>query len=127
VIRSATALLVLLAVLSACGREVPSRVDPPEGSPEMGVAYGVIVHCAVPIQLGDTWWSFDERRGDWPADITIPPFPLSIWANVSSPYAVPGIVTVSTPMTATFRADVDGSEFRLIGHDQDPSPDVTCL
>ena len=123
------ALLIAAGALVGCARELRSRVDPPpEGEPaEVGVDYGVSVSCPIPIQLGDRWWSFDEPVGTWHDDISIPPFPFSIFAPVSIPYAVPGIVTVFDADTATFRADVDGSEFSLSAHATNPEPGDACL
>lgn len=90
------------------------------------MAYGVEVYCTIPIELGGRWWTWDEPMSEWPADITIPPFPFNIWSSVGSPYAVPGIVTLTDADSAVFRADVDGSEFRLTGRDEDPEPGA-CL
>jgi hypothetical protein len=123
-------LVVLAAVLmTGCGRqlEAPPRVEPPAGGEaDIGVAYGVTVFCRVPIELGGMWWSFVEPDRPWPPDISIPPFPFSIWATVSNPYAVPGIVTLATPTRAVFRADVDGSEFALGGHEENPHAGSLC-
>jgi hypothetical protein len=108
---------------------LPSRVDPPAfgQTAEIGVAYAASVSCPIPIHIGDKWWTFDEPMNDWPADISIPPFPFSIGATVGMPYPVPGIVTLTDADTATFRADVDGSEFPLSGRDANPSPGDACL
>jgi hypothetical protein len=121
-------ILVMTLLLSAgCGRELPARVEAPMGLPaEIGVAYGVKPHCPAPMKLGGLWWSFDRPSPDWPPDITIPPFPFSIWADVGEPYAVPGIVTLTSPTKAIFRADVDGSEFRLTASEENPEPGA-CL
>ena len=121
---------MLLVVLAAgCARYLPPRVDPPpDGEPaEIGVAYGVSVSCPIPIELGGQWWVWDEPMGAWPDDISIPPFPFSIWAPVRMPYAVPGILTLTDADTAIFRADVDGSEFGLTGHEENPEPGTACL
>jgi hypothetical protein len=40
---------------------------------------------------------------------------------------VPGIVTLTDADSAVFRADVDGSEFPLSAHDENPSPGDACL
>jgi hypothetical protein len=129
-VRPTAAGLVLLVALSAgCARQLPSRVDPPSnGQPaEIGVAYGVSVSCPIPIELGGLWWVWDEPMGAWPDDISIPPFPLSIWASRGIPYAVPGVVTLTDADSAVFRADVDGSEFQLTAHDENPTPGNACL
>jgi hypothetical protein len=126
--RSLLAFLVAAVVLGGCARYLPPRVNPPpNGALEVGVAYGEVVYCPVPIPLADDWWSFDEPRADWPPDISIPPFPFSIWASVGSPHAVPGIVMLTSADQAVFRADVDGSEFRLTRHDENPAPGDACL
>jgi hypothetical protein len=125
----AAGVLLLVAVSSGCARSLPPRVDPPpKGEPaEVGVAYGVEVYCPIPIELGGMWWTWDEPMSDWPEDISIPPFPFSIWATVAIPYAVPGIVTLTDVGSAVFRADVDGSEFTLSAHDENPTPGNACL
>ena len=116
-------LVVTLVVSAGCLRQLPARVEAPVSGPaEIGVAYGVEVYCQIPIKLGGLWWSFDEPMPDWPPDISIPPFPFSIWASVGSPYAVPGIVTLTSPTEAVLRADVDGTEFQLTGSDENPTP-----
>ena len=91
------------------------------------MAYGVELYCPIPIKLGGLWWSFERPMPDWPPDITHPPFPFSIWAPISVPWAVPGIVTLTSPTEATFRADVDGTAFRLTGHEVNPTPGDACL
>jgi hypothetical protein len=127
---SAVVLAVGILVTTGCGRqfEAPPRVDPPKsGEAEIGVAYGVSIYCPVPIELGGLWWSFDEPTGHWPPYMNAVPFPFSIWQDVTSPYEVPGIVTLATPTTAVFRADVDGSQFALVGHEKNLSPGDACL
>jgi len=122
--------IVLVAVvLAACaGRELPERRDPPpSGQPaEIGVAYAGTTTCFLPFELGGTWWVFDRPISHQPPDITIPPFPFSIWAEVGTPYAKPGIVTLISPTTAVFRADSDGSEFGLTAL-SDYKPAGACL
>jgi hypothetical protein len=119
---------VLTALAAGCVRpEPPARVEPPsDGAAVIGTAYGVTVSCPVPIELGGVWWTWDEPIGEWPDDISIPPFPFNIGHPVGIPYAVPGIVTLVDPDTAIFRADVDGSEFRLSAHTGNLTPGA-CL
>jgi hypothetical protein len=121
-------MLVVMAAVG-CSRSLPPRVDPlPDGEPaEIGVAYGVTVFCSIPVELGGKWWVWDEPMGAWPDDISIPPFPFSIWASVGTPYAVSGIVTLTDGDSAIFRADVDGSEFGLTAHEENPEPGTACL
>lgn len=128
-IPSAALVLLLLAALVGCSRNLPARVDPPTSAApaEIGVAYGVSVSCPVPIELGGLWWSFEEPGEHWPPDIEMPPFPFSIWANVRTPYPVPGILTLSSATDAIFRADSDGSEFTMTAHDEDPTGGAACL
>jgi hypothetical protein len=124
-----TALVAIALVVGACGaRYLPSRQDPPpSGAPlAVDVAYGVEVYCPIPIELGGLWWSWDQPRGEWPQGMSDEPFPFSIWATVGTPYAVPGIITLTDADSAVFRADVDGSEFRLSAHHENPDPG-TCL
>lgn len=113
---------------ASCARHLPPRVEPPASGPaEIGVAYGMSVSCPRTFELGDMWWSFDEPLPPWPPDISIPPFPFSLWATNGYPYQVPGIVTLSSPTKAIYRADVDGTEFRLTGRADNPSPGDACL
>jgi hypothetical protein len=56
----------------------------------------------------------------WPPDIEVPPFPFSIWANISIPYEVPGILTLSSASEAFFLAESDGSKFVMTAHQEDP-------
>jgi hypothetical protein len=127
--RSAALVLLLLASVVGCARSLPARVDPPpSGAPaQIGVAYSVSVSCPIPIELGGLWWSFEQPGEHWPPDIEIPPFPFSIWANIRSPYPVPGILTLSSASEATFKADSDGSEFAMTAHDEDPMHGAACL
>ena len=120
----------LVAVLAACGRTLPARVDPPpSGEPaEIGVAYAGTTSCLLPFELGGMWWTFDQPIDHIPPDIETPPFPFSIWANISQAgYAIPGIVTLSTPNIAVFRADSDGSQFTLTGTRVYKDPEWGCL
>lgn len=107
--------MVLALLIAACVRDLPERTEAPaRGDLEIGVAYAATISCAIPFKLGDTWWAFDPGASNsWPPDITIPPWPFSLWANVRAPYPVPGIVTLSSPTEAVFRADVDGTELPL--------------
>lgn len=121
--------LVVLAFAVGFVRNLPKRVDPPpRGAPaEIGVAYGVQVSCPIPIAVGGLWWAFPEPTGHWPPDIEIPPWPLSIWANLREPYPVPGVLTLSSPTQAVFRADSDGSEFTMTAYPKNPMDGAACL
>jgi hypothetical protein len=121
-------ILAMTLLLSAgCALQVPARVDAPASGPaEIGVAYGVEVYCSIPFKLGGLWWNFEQPMSDWPAAITSP-FPFNIWDDIGVPWEVPGIVTLTSPTEAIFRADVDGTEFRLTGHEENPTPGDACL
>jgi hypothetical protein len=122
-------LTVLVAVsIGGCGPNLPGRVAPPAAgeTAEIGVAYGVVVYCGVPIELGGLWWVFPAEPVSWPPAME-DPFPFSIWANVASPYEVPGVVTLSSPTEAVFRADSDGSKIPLSGYEENPAAGAACL
>jgi hypothetical protein len=118
-------MLVVMAAVG-CSRSLPPRVDPPaDGQPaEIGVAYGVTLACAIPFELGGRWWVW-KREGD-PWQLDPQPFPFSIWAPVS-PRNVSGIVTLSAPDSAIFRADEDGDEFQLTGQAENAALGGGCL
>jgi hypothetical protein len=119
---------LLIILIAGCGRNLPARVLPPAaGRAEIGVAYGVVISCPIPIELGETWWVFRVDDDPWPPPMDDPPWPFSMWATVGSPHEVPGVVTLVSPTEAVFRADSDGSEFRLSSHDENPTPGVACL
>jgi hypothetical protein len=81
-------LTLLLLAATACGR-VSVTDEPASGEPEVGTAYHVTLSCAIPVQLGSTWWEFDEpvvwpeRRRTWP------------WEPISFPYEVPGVILMA--------------------------------
>jgi hypothetical protein len=118
--RAAWLFLVALAVLVVLGAGCVvyrSKGEPMRsaGEPEIGVSYRERVSCPRPIEIGDSRWvwaPFDE----WP-----PPEP----GENGEPYAVRGIITIESERTATFRVDVDGSEYALI-RDDNAEPDF-CL
>jgi hypothetical protein len=118
---------VLVATLAACQAPAPRGVAPPaRGQPEIGVGYVVTVYCAEPIQLGSTWWTFQETT-PWP-----PPMPDGTpdwwpFKTVSSPYAVPATVTLTSKRDAVFRAASDGSELRLSRRSNRPASSGGCL
>ena len=120
--------LVVLALALGVGRKLPERVDPPRfGAPaEIGVPYGVETWCLFPIEVGGLWWAFPGRAIE-PPPVPIPPFPFSIWASVSEPYPVPGVLILSSPNQAIFRADSDGSEFTMTARRRNPMEGVGCL
>ncbi|MDP9273345.1 MAG: hypothetical protein M3O93_07450, partial [Chloroflexota bacterium] len=53
---------------------------------------------------GTTWWSFDEPY-TWP-----PPDPNQ---PIIMPYSVAGVLTLTSPDKAVFRADVNGARLGL--------------
>jgi hypothetical protein len=112
----------VISLLASCGMFVappPSGFPPPgpDQVPAVGVNYRVEVSCSIPIQLGKTWWAF-EGSFKWP-----PPLPAD--QNVT-PYPVPGVVRLSSPDSAIFRADVDGSQLAL-GRMATTPPGAGCL
>jgi hypothetical protein len=104
-------------------------VDPPAAGQvaQVGVAYGVTLSCATTFRMGGLWWAFDDPTASWPPPMPGPPFPFGIFETVSDPYPVPGIVTLTDPETATFRADSDGSELALTGYAENPEEGNACL
>jgi hypothetical protein len=101
----AVALMVLvLAGCSLFGSTAGQTPPPANASPQVGVAYRVTLYCALPVELGSTWWQFD-KGAPWPPALTRD--------QGTSPYPVPGLITVSSSTSAVFRADVDGSSLRL--------------
>jgi len=80
--------------------------------------------CTVPFEIGASVWRFLPGQG-------LPPSESKGWwednfGSVDSSYPIPGILTLESPNTATFRADVDGSEIRFVaGHPEDVS--AACL
>jgi hypothetical protein len=128
-ILGAAVVAVVGAVLMASdNRDLPARTPPPPpgAAAEVGVAYGVVVYCDIPIELGGLWWAFPAGPHAWPADNRAP-WPLSIWETISSPYEVTGIVTLVSPTEAVFRADSDGTALSLSGHEENPTPGLACL
>ena len=113
--------LVVLAYAFGLGR-YPPRHDPPRsGTPaEIGVPYRVEALCLLPIRLGDLSWAFPERAIE-PPPVEPPPWPFSIWATVTEPYTVPGVLTLSSATRAVFRADSDGSEFAMTAYHENPN------
>ena len=89
------------------------------------MAYGVEAWCLLPIKVGDLWWAFPSGAIEPPP--VEPPWPLSIWANVSTPSAVPGVLILSSATEAVFRADSDGSEFNMTAYRQNPMDGMGCL
>ena len=119
-------LVVILVANALYVGRFPKRADPPpSGAPaEIGVAYGAGAWCMLPIELGGLWWAFPEGAIQPPVEM--PPFPLSIWANVSDPSPTPGVLILSSANQAVFRADSDGSEFTMTASRTNPK-DVGCL
>ena len=101
------AVVVLALVLAGCsmfGGGAGQTLPPASASPQVDVAYRVTLYCALPVEIGSTWWRFD-KGAPWP-----PALPRD---QGMSPYPVPGLITLSSATTAVFRADVDGSRLSL--------------
>jgi hypothetical protein len=120
--------LVILTAALGYGRKVPERLDPPllGAKAEIGVAYGVETWCMFPIEMGGLWWAFPTGAIE-PPPVEIPPFPFSMFARVGNPYPAPGVLILSSPNRAVFRADSDGSEFPVSGLRQNPMEGMGCL
>src|SRR5436309_2880842 len=98
---------LMVPVLAGCsllGRPGGQTLPPADSSPQVGVAYRVTLYCALPVEVGNTWWQFDKG-------VTWPPALRS--DQGISPYPVPGLITLGSATAATFRADVDGSSLAL--------------
>jgi hypothetical protein len=119
--------LVILASTVGVGQKLPERFDPPSSGAraEIGVAYSVEAWCLLPIQVGGLWWAFPAGAIEPPAEI--PPFPFSIWATLSDPYSMRGVLILSSPNQAVFLADSDGSQFTMTAHRKDPTGGLGCL
>jgi len=101
------AVVLLALVLASCsvfGGGAGQTLPPANASPQVGVAYRVTLYCALPVEVGSTWWQFD-KSAPWP-----PALPRG---RGMSPYPVPGLITISSSTTAVFRADVDGSSLAM--------------
>ena len=102
-----TLVVALALVLTGCslfGSTAGQTLPPANASPQVGVAYRVTLYCALPVEVGSTWWQFD-KGAPWP-----PALPHD---QGMSPYPVPGLITLSSSTTAAFRADVDGSSLAM--------------
>jgi hypothetical protein len=102
------AAFVLAGLLPGSG--VTNGIPPPDhGQPLVGVPYAVTVFCPVPgFEIGDTSWvlaDFGKQGWRWP-----PPMPDERFM----PYSVPGTVFLTSASDGLFRADVDGTEMRLL-------------
>ena len=103
---AAPLVLVLAADLLGCSSpEAPGPWSYEEV--EVGVPYRIAVHCTADFEMGGSWWRF-EPVAEWP-----PPMPLGSSDMVVQPYPVPGVITLTSPTTATFRADSNGAELQL--------------
>jgi hypothetical protein len=88
----------------------------------VGATYRVTVRCTIPFLAGGEVWLFGNTDGRWP-----PPLPVPSGIGIAVPHAVPGLVTVETPTTATFRADVNGAELPLTLGNRSDMRDAMCL
>jgi hypothetical protein len=97
----------MLALSTACGFLPPPAGQPPPsgGAPAVGVDYRINPSCAIPVQLGDTWWQWQMIGAKWP-----PPRPED---QGVTPYPVPGVIQLRTADEAVFTADVDRSQIPL--------------
>jgi hypothetical protein len=105
---SIIAAFVLAGLFAGSG--VVNGIPPPEhGQSLVGVPYAVTVSCPVPgFAIGDTSWvfaDFGKQGWRWP-----PPMPDERFM----PYSVPGTVFLTSTAVGLFRADVDGTEMRLL-------------
>jgi hypothetical protein len=105
---SLVAAFVLAGLFAGSG--VVNGIPPPErGQPLVGVPYAVTVYCPVPgFEIGDTSWvfaDFGKQGWRWP-----PPMP----GDGFMPYSVPGTVILTSLSDGLFRAEVDGTEMRLL-------------
>ena len=105
--RSSIGIALALVLLAGCiwGAQPAGQSPPPaNATPDVGVAYRMSIYCQLPLQVGSTWWQFAPRQS-WPRALP--------HDQGTSPYPVPGILTLSSASNATFRADVDGSNLGL--------------
>lgn len=95
--------LFLAAALLGCSSSAP----PPSSyeEVEVGVPYRVEVYFSADFEMGGSWWRFENFN--YP-----PPMPAMPFGVVSQPYAIPGVVTLTSPDAATFRADSNGAEMQ---------------
>jgi hypothetical protein len=115
-VRRVAALTLAAAVLAGCGSGKQLPVAPPSSGPaEIGIPYSVVTNCMLPFKLGDKWWVFEVG--------VIAPHP----GPQTGSYAIPGVVTLSTPSVADFRADSNGAHFRVSASDTNPEAGFGCL
>ena len=112
---------LLAAVLLVSGSQFEGTVDlpQPQETAVVGVHYRATTTCGLPIQIGDAYWTFERTGEEWP-----PPMP---WDRFQ-PYAVPGVITLTSPTTAVFRADVNGQELPMARSGAEkPWPGAGCV
>ncbi len=90
--------LVARSDIGHAGLPLPSL----DQAPVVNVEYRVEPYCAIPFQVGNTWWGWDGVV-EWPPPI-LDPF---------VPYAVPGRLVVFSDDRALFTADVNGARLWL--------------
>lgn len=82
-----------------------ARSLPQSEQPQIGVDYRANVDCLEQLYVGGAVWRL-EGGNRWP--------PPEEWPGIRrqfSTWEVPGIVRFTSPMTAVFRAQSDGSEW----------------
>lgn len=116
------ATLVAACLLVACSAPVappPSSVPLPAGTPVVGINYRATTMCLLPIPIGGMYWVFD---GTW--DEVPPPLPAD---RNSTPYVIPGVIRLTSPTTAIFRADTNGQEIPMSRAGTENPLDAACL
>jgi hypothetical protein len=118
--RTISAVLAIVVVVAGIGigafmlytRGGPSGVLardlPSSGEPELGVDYRADVDCLSRIYIGEASWQIKIAQGRWPPPELMPGLRAAI-----SPASVPGIVRFTSPTSAVFRAQTDGSEWEV--------------
>ncbi len=80
---------------------------PRAGSPRLNTDYRADVDCLLQFRAGDVVWRLEDAHR-WP-----PPEELPGIREMFSTWSVPGIVRFTSPTEAVFRAQSDGSEWRV--------------
>jgi hypothetical protein len=104
------AILVAACLIAGCSLFVappPSSVPlpGPNETPQVGVYYRSGTVCMLPIRIGDAYWTFEASGQPEP-----PPLPQD---EGTTPYPIPGVIHLTSPTTALFRADSNGQELPM--------------